>query len=82
MEVTASVDPIAELKTIDGVNASDVETFETQAEAAVKAAADGEGAPPQPPPPPDLVLDDDDPASRATAVGAILAGALLAFVMM
>ena len=82
VEVTASVDPIAELKTIYGVNASDVETFETQAEAAVKAAADGEGAPPPPPPPPDLVLDDDDPASRATAGGAIIAGALLAFVMM
>ena len=60
MNVTASVDPIAELKTIPGVDTSAVDTLETQSEIANK------DKPPSPPPPtsppPSLILDDDDAA--------------------
>ena len=59
----SSVDPIAELKTVPGVDTSNVETFEAEAEAAV-AEAVAEPPPPAPsPPPPSLILDDDDHAS-------------------
>ena len=62
VKVTASVDPIAELKTIPGVDTSAVDTLETQSEIANK------DKPPSPPPPtsppPSLILDDDDAAPR------------------
>ena len=62
-----AVDPIAELKTVPGVDTSKLQTFDTQAQAAVAAAASTPPPsipPPTPPPPPkpNLVLDDDDAA--------------------
>ena len=51
-----NVDPIEELKTIDGVDASEVDKFETQS-----TAAAAEKKPP--PPPPKLAVDDDDAIS-------------------
>ena len=61
VKVTASVDPIAELKTIPGVDTSAVDTLETQSENANK---DKPPSPPPPPPspPPSLILDDEDAA--------------------
>ena len=62
----ASVDPITELKTVPGVDTSKLQTFDTQAQAAVAAASTPPPSipPPTPPPPPkpNLVLDDDDAA--------------------
>jgi hypothetical protein len=63
----ASVDPITELKTVPGVDTSKLQTFDTQAQAAVAAALTPPPPsipPPAPPPPPkpNLVLDDDDAA--------------------
>ena len=57
-----SVDPIAELKTVPGVNMGKLQTFETEASAAATAAEAQTPPPPTPPPPPkpNLVLDDDD----------------------
>ena len=56
-----SVDPIAELKTVPGVDMSKLQTFETEASAAAEAtAAEAQTPPPPTPPPPNLVLDDDD----------------------
>ena len=64
------MDPIEELKTIDGVDASDVDKFETQS-----TAAAAETKPPPPPPPPKLVLDDDDATPRLGAGSAAFASA-------
>ena len=50
-----SVDPIAELKTVPGVDTNKLQTFETEA-----AAAEAQAPPPPTPPKPNLVLDDDD----------------------
>ena len=59
-----SVDPIAELKTVPGVDTGKLQTFETEASAAATAtAAEAQTPPPPTPPPPpkpNLVLDDDD----------------------
>ena len=55
-----SVDPIAELKTVPGVDTNKLQTFETEASAAATAAAEAQTPPPPTPPPPNLVLDDDD----------------------
>ena len=58
-----SVDPIAELKTVPGVDPSKLQTFETEAATAAAAtAAEAQTPPPPTPPPPkpNLVLDDDD----------------------
>jgi len=55
-----SVDPIAELKTVPGLDTSKLQTFETEAAAAATAAAEAQTPPPPTPPPPNLVLDDDD----------------------
>ena len=64
-----SVDPIAELKTVPGVDTGKLQTFETEAQAAAAAAAPSATPPPAPPPPkPNLVLDDDDAAMGHSAV--------------
>jgi len=59
-----SVDPIAELKTVPGVDMGKLQTFETEASASATAtAAEAQTPPPPTPPPPpkpNLVLDDDD----------------------
>ena len=59
-----SVDPIAELKTVPGVDTGKLQTFENEASAAATAtAAEAQTPPPPTPPPPpkpNLVLDDDD----------------------
>ena len=72
VKVTASVDPIAELKTIPGVDTSAVDTLETQSEIANK------DKPPSPPPPtsppPSLILDDED-AAPGLGSGAMFASA-------
>ena len=73
VKVTASVDPIAELKTIPGVDTSAVDTLETQSENANK---DKPPSPPPPPPspPPSLILDDED-AAPGLGSGAMFASA-------
>jgi hypothetical protein len=59
-----SVDPIAELKTVPGMDMGKLQTFETEASAAATATASEAQTPPPPTPPPppkpNLVLDDDD----------------------
>ena len=62
------MDPIEELKTIDGVDASEVDKFETQS-----TAAAAEKKPP--PPPPKLAVDDDDATPRLGAGSAAFASA-------
>jgi hypothetical protein len=75
----ASVDPIAELKTVPGVDTSKLQTFETEAAAAV-AETESQNPPPPPPPPsppPNLIQDDDDAGTRVRALAsALLASAL------
>ena len=73
----ASVDPITELKTVPGVDTSKLQTFDTQAQAAVAAALKPPPPsipPPAPPPPPkpNLVLDDDDHAEGLTGILMVL----------
>ncbi|ACO69263.1 predicted protein [Micromonas commoda] len=64
-----SVDPIAELKVIPGIDTSKLQTFDKEAtEAAAAAPSVSTPAPPPPPPPPSppppsLVQDDDDAAT-------------------
>jgi hypothetical protein len=53
------VDPIAELKTVPGVDMGKLQTFETEAATAAEAETPPPPTPP-PPPKPNLVLDDDD----------------------
>jgi hypothetical protein len=76
------VDPIAELKTVPGVDTSKIETFETEAEAAVaETKAEFEAAEPPPSPPkPNLVLDDDDGAVSLHALTFALFATALALV--
>ena len=78
----ASVDPVAELKTVPGVDTSKIETFETEAEAAVaETKAEFEAAEPPPSPPkPNLVLDDDDGAVSLHALTFALFATALALV--
>ena len=78
----ASVDPVAELKTVPGVDTSKIETFETEAEAAVaETKAEFEAAEPPPSPPkPNLVLDDDDGAVHLHALASALLATALALV--
>jgi hypothetical protein len=78
----ASVDPVAELKTVPGVDTSKIETFETEAEAAVaETKAEFEAAEPPPSPPkPNLVLDDDDGAVHLHALTSALLATALALI--
>ena len=78
----ASVDPVAELKTVPGVDTSKIETFETEAEAAVaETKAEFEAAEPPPSPPkPNLVLDDDDGAVHLHALTSALVATALALI--
>ena len=78
----ASVDPVAELKTVPGVDTSKIETFETEAEAAVaETKAEFEAAEPPPSPPkPNLVLDDDDGAVHLHALTSALVVTALALI--
>jgi len=76
----ASVDPIAELKTVPGVDTSKLQTFETEATAAA-AEAESQSPPPPPPPPPppkNLIQDDDDAVTRVRALAPALLAAALA----
>ena len=76
----ASVDPIAELKTVPGVDTSKLQTFETEATAAA-AEAESQNPPPPPPPPPppkNLIQDDDDAVTRVRALAPALLAAALA----
>jgi len=74
-----NVDPIAELKTIDGVDASAVDTFKTQSTAAAAAVEKSPPPPPppppNPPPPPKLVTDDTDATPRLGAGSTAFASA-------
>ena len=63
-----SVDPIAELKVIPGIDTSKLQTFDKEATEAAAAAPSV-----SPPPPPKLVLDDDDAATGHRGVVAIIA---------
>ena len=78
---TNGIDPIDELKTIDGVSSSALETFKTDAAAAASLAppspppppVSSPPPPPPPSPPPKLVVDDDDAAHAPRDVlGALL----------
>jgi hypothetical protein len=76
-----AVDPIAELKTVPGVDTSKLQTFETEASDAADAAAESAAPPPAPPPPkPNLVLDDDDGAIHVRALTSALLATTLALV--
>ena len=76
-----AVDPIAELKTVPGVDTSKLQTFETEASDAADAAAESAAPPPAPPPPkPNLVLDDDDGAIHIRALTSALLATALALV--
>ena len=76
-----AVDPIAELKTVPGVDTSKLQTFETEASDAADAAAESAAPPPAPPPPkPNLVLDDDDGAIHVRALTSALLATALALV--
>jgi len=79
----ASVDPIAELKTIPGVDISKVEKFETHISAAAAQAESHQAIPPPPSPPrPELVLDDYDCASSFRALISALVATSLTLVTM
>ena len=76
-----AVDPIAELKTVPGVDTSKLQTFESEASDAADAAAESAAPPPAPPPPkPNLVLDDDDGAIHVRALASALLATALALV--
>ena len=69
-----SVDPIAELKDIPGIDTSKLQTFDKEATEAAAAAPSVSPPPPPPPPPPSkLVLDDDDAATGHRGVVAFIA---------
>ena len=79
-----NVDPIAELKTIQGVDASAVDQFKTQSTAAAAVAAAEKKPPPpppppSPPPPPKLVVDDDDDAAPRLGAGSAAFASACAF---
>ena len=82
---TSSVDPIEELKTIPGVDVTELATFETEAKAAAEEAeaqSPPEAAPlPPPSPPPPLVCDDDDHAPGRAGALLVTAFATLACVL-
>ena len=81
-----SVDPIAELKVVPGIDTSKLQTFDTEAAAPAVSAAPSVSPPPPPPPsppPPKLVQDDDDFAvgpdgRRAVATASACALAVIA----
>jgi len=78
-----AVDPIAELKTVPGVDTSKLQTFETEASDAATAAAESQTPPPPTPPPPpkpNLVLDDDDGAVHLHALTSALLATALALI--
>ena len=74
-----SVDPIAELKVIPGIDTSKLQTFDKEATEAAAAAPSVSTPPPPPPPPPpsppppNIVQDDDDAATGHRGVVAIIA---------
>ena len=79
-----NVDPIAELKTIQGIDASVVDQFKTQSTAAAAVAAAEKKPPPpppppSPPPPPKLVVDDDDDAAPRLGAGSAAFASACAF---
>ena len=64
-----SVDPIAELKVVPGIDTSKIQTFDTEAAAAAAVSTQPPPPPPPPsPPPPSLVQDDDDHAAGLTGI--------------
>ena len=80
----ASVDPIAELKTVPGVDTSKLQTFETEAAAAAGAPPSVSTPPPPPPPspPPNLVQDEDDAATNVRALASALLASALALALL
>ena len=79
----ASVDPIAELKTIPGVDMRKVEKLEAQTSAAAAQAESHQTVPPPPSPPaPNLVLDDYDCAVSFRALISALVATSLTLVML
>jgi hypothetical protein len=79
-----SVDPIAELKTVPGMDTGKLQTFETEASAAATAAEAQTPPPPTPPPPPkpNLVLDDDDGAVGLVGKAGLLMATAFAILAM
>jgi hypothetical protein len=77
-----SVDPIAELKTVPGVDPNKLQTFETEASAAATATAEAQTPPPPTPPPPNLVLDDDDGTVRLVGRAGLLMATAFAILAM
>ena len=74
----SSVDPIAELKVIPGIDTSKLQTFDKEATEAAAAAPSVSTQPPPPPPPPsppppNLVQDDEDAATGHRGVVAFIA---------
>ena len=67
-----SVDPIAELKVVPGIDTSKLQTFDTEAKAAAPSVSTQPPPPPPPPPPPspppNLVQDEDDHAAGLTGI--------------
>jgi uncharacterized protein HemX len=87
VEYVEEVDPVAELKTIPGVDVSNVARFEAEADEAADAAKDYEAAAAAVPPPSTLEIEIKSPAGSNTkrspfavgfAVAAVLAHVLLA----
>jgi len=73
-----SVDPIAELKVIPGIDTSKLQTFDNEAAEAAASAPSVSTQPPPPPPPPsppppNLVQDDEDAATDHRGVVAFIA---------
>ena len=81
-----SVDPIAELKVVPGIDTNKLQTFDTEAKAAAPSVSTQPPPPPPPPPPsppPNLVQDDEDFAvgpdgRRAVAAASACALAVIA----
>ena len=83
MTSETSVDPIAELKVVPGIDTNKLQTFDTEAKAAARRSRRGALPPPPSPPPPKLVQDDDDFAvgpdgRRAVATASACALAVIA----
>ena len=74
------VDPVAELRTIDGVDSSTMETFKTAVEAAAVVPPPPSGMnislPPPPPPPSADIIKDVDQKDGADRLGIIIASAV------
>ena len=77
-----SVDPIAKLKVVPGIDTSKLQTFDTEAKAAALSVST-QPPPPPPSPPPNLIQDDEDFAvgpdgRRAVAAASACALAVIA----